>query len=443
MILISNKNQKILSYIESLEPGTKVSVRELAEKLDVSEGTAYKAVKDAEQQGLVSVRPKAGTIRVDTQPEDFKEQITAWDVARLLGLVAATGKELLSVQVKRLIVCDGSQQDLLRQLNGQEPRACLCLCGDRPEMQDAVLEQGANLLLTGGTKPSWYLTSFAERKGLYILCSPQSSGSLLRQFYARYSGQTDVSGNTTVGDWMQTPDYLYYNDIVADWQRLYFETSRSKQYPVVDDELEIYGGLDMWRAAAAVPSEKIRSLVGDELAFPLVSVHDDIRNIARKFIVNGDALAAVLDGKRMVGILTTNDLLRCYMYSEPESYEASADSFLIKDQTASTQETAVYSVRLPEPALNAFPYLEMDLLFSGANSHLQQYGSGKYRFDSGTFFSTARIGFSNGLLLTSRLRPNGKKSCVIEAEINDDSRSYAKAVFVVSEESGEENGEYV
>ena len=35
---MSIKNELILSYIKALEPGSKISVRKLAERLDVSEG---------------------------------------------------------------------------------------------------------------------------------------------------------------------------------------------------------------------------------------------------------------------------------------------------------------------------------------------------------------------------------------------------------------------
>jgi predicted transcriptional regulator len=64
---ISIKNDLVLNYIESLADGTRVSVRELSATLQVSEGTAYKAVKEAEQRGLVVVKPKAGTVRIVRQ----------------------------------------------------------------------------------------------------------------------------------------------------------------------------------------------------------------------------------------------------------------------------------------------------------------------------------------------------------------------------------------
>ena len=40
-----SKHQKLLDYIDDLEIGKKVSVRGLATRLKVSDGTAYRAIK--------------------------------------------------------------------------------------------------------------------------------------------------------------------------------------------------------------------------------------------------------------------------------------------------------------------------------------------------------------------------------------------------------------
>ena len=64
----ATKHEQIIKYIESLPVGTKVSVRQVAKDLDVSEGTAYRAIKTAENTGLVSSIPKVATIRIE-KPE--------------------------------------------------------------------------------------------------------------------------------------------------------------------------------------------------------------------------------------------------------------------------------------------------------------------------------------------------------------------------------------
>ena len=57
---MAGKIEQAIDYIAQLDPGDKVSVRSLAQALGMSEGTAYKSIKAAEAQGLVSA-PSAST----------------------------------------------------------------------------------------------------------------------------------------------------------------------------------------------------------------------------------------------------------------------------------------------------------------------------------------------------------------------------------------------
>ena len=51
---MATKHDQILKHIEELPIGDRISVRSIAKSLSVSEGTAYRAIKDAENIGLVS-----------------------------------------------------------------------------------------------------------------------------------------------------------------------------------------------------------------------------------------------------------------------------------------------------------------------------------------------------------------------------------------------------
>ena len=55
------KHARIIEYIKNLKVGSKISVRQLANQLDVSEGTAYRAIKDAQLAGYVCTMPRKGT----------------------------------------------------------------------------------------------------------------------------------------------------------------------------------------------------------------------------------------------------------------------------------------------------------------------------------------------------------------------------------------------
>ena len=66
------KHEQLMQYIQQVKIGTKLSVRTMAEELGVSEGTAYKAIKEAEMQGLVSTKERIGTVRIDRKKKGIR-----------------------------------------------------------------------------------------------------------------------------------------------------------------------------------------------------------------------------------------------------------------------------------------------------------------------------------------------------------------------------------
>ena len=60
-----SKHEEIIKYILSLDIGTKISVRGVSSELGVSEGTAYRAIKECESIGIVNTISRVGTVRVE------------------------------------------------------------------------------------------------------------------------------------------------------------------------------------------------------------------------------------------------------------------------------------------------------------------------------------------------------------------------------------------
>ena len=81
--LSATKHELIIRYIEELEVGSKVSVRQVAKDLGVSEGTAYRAIKQAENIGLVSSIPKVATGRIEKPEKKLLEDLTLNDITMM------------------------------------------------------------------------------------------------------------------------------------------------------------------------------------------------------------------------------------------------------------------------------------------------------------------------------------------------------------------------
>lgn len=66
---MATKHEQIIRYIKELQVGEKISVRQVAKELSVSDGTAYRAIKEAENRKLVNTIERVGTIRIEKRKE--------------------------------------------------------------------------------------------------------------------------------------------------------------------------------------------------------------------------------------------------------------------------------------------------------------------------------------------------------------------------------------
>ena len=116
MFIISSKYEQVLDCIKSIKPGTKISVRGLAESLHLSAGTVYKAIKEAEAAGLVITKPKAGTVRIDSESRIPGLGLSGIELMRVLGLHAEAGRPNLRNSIEKIIVCDSDVSSLQRRM---------------------------------------------------------------------------------------------------------------------------------------------------------------------------------------------------------------------------------------------------------------------------------------------------------------------------------------
>ena len=95
-----SKHEEIINYILSLEIGTKISVRGVSAELGLSDGTAYRAIKEAENMGIVKTVPRVGTVRVDKVNKKNIETLTYAEVINILDATILGGKEGINKKFK-------------------------------------------------------------------------------------------------------------------------------------------------------------------------------------------------------------------------------------------------------------------------------------------------------------------------------------------------------
>ncbi|HLQ87418.1 MAG TPA: GntR family transcriptional regulator, partial [Enterococcus sp.] len=101
---MTTKHDLILSYIEQLPVGEKISVRGIAKQLQVSEGTAYRAIKEAENSGLVSTIQRVGTIRIERKLKKNIEKLTFAEVVEIIEGDVLGGESGLSHVLNKFVI---------------------------------------------------------------------------------------------------------------------------------------------------------------------------------------------------------------------------------------------------------------------------------------------------------------------------------------------------
>nr|MBS9408304.1 hypothetical protein [Streptococcus oralis] len=70
----------------------------------VSEGTAYRAIKDAENKGYVSTIERVGTIRIEQKKKENIEKLTYAEVVNIVDGQVLGGREGLHKTLNKFVI---------------------------------------------------------------------------------------------------------------------------------------------------------------------------------------------------------------------------------------------------------------------------------------------------------------------------------------------------
>ncbi|MGN7358158.1 DRTGG domain-containing protein [Paenibacillus sp. SAF-054] len=161
------KHEQLLLHIEGLKVGSKISVRKLAKEMSVSEGTAYRALKDAENLGIVITKERIGTVRVEKKPRNISEQLTFADVVDIVEGHVLGGADGLHKNLHKYVIGAMKVDAMVRYIDA----GSLLIVGNRDNAHTLALEQGAGVLITGGFGTSKEVKALADELNLPIFSS--------------------------------------------------------------------------------------------------------------------------------------------------------------------------------------------------------------------------------------------------------------------------------
>ncbi len=312
---MATKHEQILAYIDRLPVGTKISVRQIAKDLDVSEGTAYRAIKEAEAQGYVSTIERVGTVRIEKKQKENIERLTFAEVVNIVDGHVLGGKEGLHKTLNKFVIGAMKLEAMMRYVDA----GSLLIVGNRDQAHKLSLTHGAAVLITGGFDTSDEVKQLADELALPIISSSYDTftvASLInRAIYDRLIKKEIVMVEDILKPLAETA-VLRTTDTIDTWHR-YTEEYGDTRFPVVDDQMRLVGivtSKDIIGHERGTPIEKVMSK-NPITTSPRVSVASS----AHLMVWEGIELLPVVDThKKLIGVLSRQDVLKALQYIQKQ-----------------------------------------------------------------------------------------------------------------------------
>ena len=337
---MKTKHEQILEFIETLPIGEKLSVRLVAKELSVSEGTAYRAIKEAENKGLVSTIKRVGTIRIEQKSGENIENLTFEEIVKIIDGDVHGGFEGLKKTLTKFNIGAMKEEAMLRYISEES----LMIIGNREEAQRLSLEHGAAVLITGGFQPDDKVIAIANEKELPLISTSYDTFTVATMINRAMTDQLikkEIVRIQHIYTPIEQTKYLRKDDTVYSY-RMLNENSQHTRFPVVYSDNRLVGivtAKDVLGIEDDVPIERVMTR---NPAY--AKKHMSVASIAHAMIWDGlEVMPVVLDDLTLVGIISRQDIMKAMqsIQKQPQSGDTIADQInqLINEDTANERYT--------------------------------------------------------------------------------------------------------
>ncbi|MFC6347288.1 DRTGG domain-containing protein [Vagococcus carniphilus] len=430
------KHDQILEYIETLPVGEKISVRGIAKNLLVSEGTAYRAIKEAENIGLVSTIQRVGTIRIEKKLKENIERLSFGEVSKIIEGDILAGRKGLDKILKKFIIGAMTEENMLRYITS----GSLMIVGDREGVQRLALENGAAVLLTGGFDVSEEILSLADEVEMPIIRTTYDTFTVATTINRAISDQMIKKDIMTVED-IQTPIertvVLGVKDTLEDYQKISEKTGFTR-FPVVNKTNRLVGIItskDVVNKQATQPIEKI--MTKDPRR---AKRHMSVASIGHQMIWDGlEIIPVVEDDLTLIGIVSRRDVMKAMQLAQKQPQVSNTLSDQITDEVIEKDSKGLsdmpdYSFVVSPQMVNSMGTLSFGVLNQIISTVAKRTMRVKYQRNSVieqmSLYYFKLIQIDSEIDLKPRIIDVGRRSAKMDVEVYIDNVIVAKAMIV-------------
>ena len=310
---MTSKHQQIIRYIESLPVGEKISVRSIAKNMEMSEGTAYRAIKEAENIGIVSTIERVGTIRIERKTKDNLEKLSFGEIIKIIEGEVFGGREGLDKILNRFVIGAMTLDAMTRYIQPES----LVIIGNREDAQLLALNQGAAVLITGGFQATPQLIQKADELKIPLMGTTYDTFTVASLINRAMTDQLIKKKIMIVADIYNDFDntnYLKMDQTVKDY-RLLSETTGNSRFPVVNHSNRLIGVVSAKDILGKSDNLIIERIMTKN---PSVSkLHASVASVAHSMIWNGlEMLPVVQDNMELIGIISRRDVMKAMQLTQ-------------------------------------------------------------------------------------------------------------------------------
>ncbi|SDQ49704.1 CBS domain-containing protein [Carnobacterium viridans] len=310
---MTTKHDQIITYIETLPVGEKISVRSIAKNLNVSEGTAYRAIKDAQNDGLVSTIQRVGTIRIERKMKETFETLTYGEVVKIIDGDILGGEAGLDKDLSKFIIGAMTEEAMMRYISP----GSLMIVGNRENAQKLALECGAAVLITGGFKTNEDIILLANKLNMPVLSTTYDSFTVATLINRAITDQLIKKEIMLVDDIYTKADktlYLTANQVVLDYRKLN-EESHHTRFPVVNKKGRLIGMVTAKDIIGKQDQISIERVMTKNPTF--AKTHMSVASVGHLMIWDGlEVMPIVEDDLTLMGIVSRQDVMKAMQSSQ-------------------------------------------------------------------------------------------------------------------------------
>ncbi|MFP3124954.1 DRTGG domain-containing protein [Ectobacillus funiculus] len=432
---MATKHNQILEHINSLPVGHKISVRQIAKDLNVSEGTAYRAIKDAENKGYVSTIERVGTIRIEKKKKENIERLTYAEVINIVDGQVLGGREGLHKTLNKFVIGAMKLEAMMRYTDAGN----LLIVGNRTQAHQLALEAGAAVLITGGFDTEDHVKKLADELKLPIISSSYDTFTVATLINRAIYDQLIKKEIVLVED-ILTPIEKTISfrptDLVAKWHEYSQETLHGR-YPIIDENLKVLGIItakDIIGVSIETPVEKVMT------KNPItVNGKVSVASAARMMVWEGIELLPVVDEQnRLQGILSRQDVLQALQMIQRQPQVGETIEDIVTNQFIDTKETKnenMYRFSVTPQMTNSIGTLSYGvfttIVTEATNRVLRIHKKGDLVVENLTIYFVKPVQIDTIIEVHPKVMEVGRKFGKVDVEVYQEGAVVGKALLMV------------